>query len=195
MLFRPDEPARPAPRTRAQIAAELRFSIAAVEADRWDPFDELRLKYLARARERLGRLEAATPGKGCQNSDNLFPLAIPRPREEPTLGPTAIDPVTLTVRVDDDHIAGGCRHDPGTCPIARAVAELLASGFTVGVTHARIAVYDSRGLLAATCPLPAWVGDFISRFDNTGDGDPFEFPITLPAAVLAPAPTMATAHA
>jgi hypothetical protein len=58
MLFRADEPHDAAPRSRAEELAGLRFSIAAVEADRWEPFDDLRLKYLARAREEARELEA-----------------------------------------------------------------------------------------------------------------------------------------
>jgi hypothetical protein len=58
MLFRSDAPYDAAPRSRAEELADLRFSIACVEADRWEPFDELRLKYLARAGERVRALEA-----------------------------------------------------------------------------------------------------------------------------------------
>jgi hypothetical protein len=104
-----------------------------------------------------------------------------------------IAPVTLTARVTDADIAEGCPCDPGTCPIARAVHRLLDVGFDPAVTRGKIAVYNAGGYCVAIVPTPPRAVAFMDRFDSTYDGDPFEFPVTLPAACLAPAEVAADA--
>jgi hypothetical protein len=74
----------------------------------------------------------------------------------------------MLIKVTEDHIENGRRHETCRCPIALAIKEATGcSNVSVGQQSATIGVY--------THILPKEAGDFVRDFDHRKKVVPFEF--------------------
>ena len=91
------------------------------------------------------------------------------------------DTTTVRVRVTQDDIDAGVRGDCTSCPVARAVARVVPAGWLVDVGLSTVAIFKPGRLLAAMdFHLPDDVVERITRFDEQGEMEPFEFDLPLP---------------
>jgi hypothetical protein len=82
---------------------------------------------------------------------------------------------TLTVQVTAEDIEDGQRRNNWSCPVCLALFR--ASGEKFVVEEATCYPLTNRN---AFIPLPPNAITFISTFDATGCGDPFEFQLEMP---------------
>lgn len=79
----------------------------------------------------------------------------------------------ITVDVTQEHISKGCRSDGNTCPVARAVLDILKDNLWVYVDASVIEIYEGPRSKGYNIPyiykihaLPDKVGTFIEWFDE-----------------------------
>lgn len=103
----------------------------------------------------------------------------------------------ITVKVEERHVAGGCRVSPWNCPVARAVAEHVAENVLVAVTGESIAFYppeardpDGSQRTAVTAHhrvATPGLRRIVVEFDNHAFMEPFSFDVEVPDELLRPA--------
>jgi len=95
----------------------------------------------------------------------------------------------MKIIVSRDDIQRGQRRDPEDCPVARALRR--AGIAHSGVMGAAITFTDEQQHTTLLL-LPGEVQEWIARFDQGGEAEPFEFELVLPGS--APQPRKAPAE-
>lgn len=92
----------------------------------------------------------------------------------------------VTVQVTADDIMSGEPGDCRSCPIARALENLLKTDVSFSVRTEVIVWHDwGHDGVAGEADLPQAASDFIGRFDNADPVEPFSFEVDLPGELLA----------
>ena len=94
----------------------------------------------------------------------------------------------MKIIVSRDDIHRGQRRDPEDCPVARALRR--AGIAHSGVMGAAITFTDEQQHTTLLL-LPGEVQEWIARFDQGGEAEPFEFELVLPGSAAQPRKTPA----
>lgn len=88
----------------------------------------------------------------------------------------------LEVVITREDIWNGVRRDCNACPIALAVKRLVNPSTVVSVNGSSVILKSDKFIFRSS--LPSQASDFVERFDNRSDAEPFSFNLYVPEGYL-----------